>query len=259
MDENGNGYISLEELNKGYKEVSDFKKFMDQMDLTQEDMATVFNALDTGNTQEIQYLDLCQHLGNFFKRDPVIMHSLVKYSVMECRKLLEHDIKEQLHQHSRMLRLLLEDRGLSVAATVPGESQERPAEAEALAADRSELGPIGIGSLSHLSRLSDDLKVLEVELQPLFAKAQEIANSIAAEVAEAREDTIDIDQVALDTKFHDLCTKFEARISDAQQLQKRCKSLLTPIGSLPESINDEQISTVSKSKDRNNPGFTEPA
>ena len=113
MDENNNGMISYEELLKGYDEVGEFKRFMDLMDLKREDMATVFNVLDTGNTQEVPYLEFCQHLGNFFNRDPVIMHSLVKYSVMELRKLLEHDILHHMEHQSQMLRLLLRDRGLA--------------------------------------------------------------------------------------------------------------------------------------------------
>ncbi|CAK9115483.1 Sodium channel protein type 4 subunit alpha A (Voltage-gated sodium channel subunit alpha Nav1.4a) [Durusdinium trenchii] len=87
MDVNNNGLISLEEMLKGYDEVEEFKKLMQVMDLKREDMAMVFNVLDSESTQEVSYLEFCQHLGSFFKRDPVIMHSLVKYSIMELRKV----------------------------------------------------------------------------------------------------------------------------------------------------------------------------
>ena len=91
----------------------------------------------------------------------------------------------------------------------------------------------GHGSQS-LSNLSQELQVLEAELQPVLAKAQELVDSITVE---AREDTIDIDQVAMDVQFHDISQRFQARISDAQRLQDRCSSLLqaphapAPIGS----------------------------
>lgn len=211
MDENNNGMISYEELLKGYDEVGEFKRFMDLMDLKREDMGTVFNVLDTGNTQEVPYLEFCQHLGNFFKRDPVIMHSLVKYSVMELRKLLEHDILHHMEHQSQMLRLLLRDRGLA----------EPTPKAAPMKADGHD-GHGGHGSQG-LSNLSQELQVLEAELQPLLAKAQELVDSITVE---AREDTIDIDQVAMDLQFHDISQRFQARISDAQRLQDRCSSLL---------------------------------
>ena len=90
MDENNNGMISYDELLKGYDEVGEFKRFMDLMDLKREDMATVFNVLDTKNTQEVPYLELCRHLGNFFKRDPVLMHSLVIAKAFGTRHFASH-------------------------------------------------------------------------------------------------------------------------------------------------------------------------
>lgn len=231
MDENNNGMISYEELLKGYDEVGEFKRFMDLMDLKREDMATVFNVLDTGNTQEVPYLEFCQHLGNFFKRDPVIMHSLVKYSVMELRKLLEHDILHHMEHQSQMLRLLLRDRGL--AEPTPKAAPMKADGHDSHDDHGSQGSHDGHGSQS-LSNLSQELQVLEAELQPLLAKAQELVDSITVE---ARDDTIDIDQVAMDVQFHDISQRFQARISDAQRLQDRCSSLLqapqapAPIGS----------------------------
>ena len=32
------------------------------------------------------------------KRDPIMMHSLVKYSVMELQKTIQHDIMEKLNE-----------------------------------------------------------------------------------------------------------------------------------------------------------------
>lgn len=226
MDENNNGMISYEELLKGYDEVGEFKRFMDLMDLKREDMGIVFNVLDTGNTQEVPYLEFCQHLGNFFKRDPVIMHSLVKYSVMELRKLLEHDILHHMEHQSQMLRLLLRDRGLAEPAEPAEPTPQKPKPAMKAAA----VAPVdghghghGNEGLSNWSNLSQELQVLEAELQPLLAKAQEVVDSIAVE---AREDTIDIDQMAIDVQFHEISQRFQARISDAQRLQDRCSRLL---------------------------------
>ena len=72
MDENNNGLISYHEMLKGFDELEEFKKLMEIMDLKRDDMATVFRVLDTESTEEVPYLEFCQHLGSFFKRDPVL-------------------------------------------------------------------------------------------------------------------------------------------------------------------------------------------
>jgi len=241
MDEDNNGMISFEELWKGYEEVSEFKKLMEVMDLKREDMATVFNVLETDFNQEVPYLELCQHLGSFFKRDPVIMQSLVRYSVMEVRKVLENEVVNLLQQQTQMLRLLLQEKGLQLPPmprTSPLVSVERIASATSQASQpekkphrvcqASVKAPPGVGGVV-LSRLSQDLSILEAELQPLFAKAQELADSIATK--SVREHTIDIDNMAMNLQFNELSQRFEARIQDVQRLQQRCGSLLRP----PES------------------------
>lgn len=221
MDENNNGMISYEELLKGYDEVGEFKRFMDLMDLKREDVATVFNVLDTGNTQEVPYLEFCQHLGNFFKRDPVIMHSLVKYSVMELRKLLEHDILHHMEHQSEMLRLLLRDRGLDEPTP-----KATPKAAMKAADGYDSHGSHGSRSESHESLgLLSELQVLETELQKLLANAQEVVDSITA-----REDTFDIDLAmdSMDLQFHDISQRVQARISDAQRLRERSQLSSAP-------------------------------
>ena len=241
MDEDNNGMISFEELWKGYEEVSEFKKLMEVMDLKREDMATVFNVLETDFNQEVPYLELCQHLGSFFKRDPVIMQSLVRYSVMEVRKVLENEVVNLLQQQTQMLRLLLQEKGLQLPPmprTSPLVSVERIASATSKASQpekkphrvckASVKAPPGVGGVV-LSRLSQDLSILEAELQPLFAKAQELADSIGTK--SVREHTIDIDNMAMNLQFNELSQRFEARIQDVQRLQQRCGSLLRP----PES------------------------
>lgn len=89
--------------------MEEFKKLMEIMDLNRDDMATVFRVLDADSTEEVPYLEFCQHLGSFFKRDPVIMQSLVRYSVLEVRKLLERDVMAMLQQQTLMLQRLLQD------------------------------------------------------------------------------------------------------------------------------------------------------
>ena len=85
MDINANGMISYQELLKGYDRVNDFQKLMDVMDITRNDLESIFYVLDEDGSGEVSYLEFCSSLGTFFKREPIIMHSLVRYSVMEIR------------------------------------------------------------------------------------------------------------------------------------------------------------------------------
>ena len=55
-------------------------------------METVFNVMADSVTDEVSYLDFCKSLSSFVKRDPIIMQSLVKFSVMEVRKILREEV-----------------------------------------------------------------------------------------------------------------------------------------------------------------------
>ena len=85
MDINANGMISYQELLKGYDKLDDFQALMDVMDITRTDLESIFYVLDENASGEVSYLEFCSSLGHFFKREPIIMHSLVRYSVMEIR------------------------------------------------------------------------------------------------------------------------------------------------------------------------------
>ncbi|CAE7337450.1 unnamed protein product [Symbiodinium natans] len=99
MDEDNSGSLSLEEMLHGYDRNEDFRKLM--QDIKREDMQTIFRVLDSDDSGEVSYLEFCQHLGSFLERDPVVMHSLVKYSIMELRKLTLSSCRPSLRQDSR--------------------------------------------------------------------------------------------------------------------------------------------------------------
>eukprot|EP00913_Durusdinium_trenchii_P032302 g30245.t1 len=52
---------------------------------------------------EVSYVEFCQQLGTCRLRDPVMMHSLIKYSVMEVQKILNHEIMDTLNEHTEAL------------------------------------------------------------------------------------------------------------------------------------------------------------
>eukprot|EP00438_Fugacium_kawagutii_P021637 Skav219595 [mRNA] locus=scaffold1719:133114:134203:+ [translate_table: standard] len=77
-----------------------------------------------------RYLEFCKHLGSFFERDPKIISSVVKYSMMEIKQAMDsgergdhqvsssrhqvvkEEVMDTLQQHTRMLqeqRLLLDN------------------------------------------------------------------------------------------------------------------------------------------------------
>ena len=68
------------------------------MDVKREDMQTIFRVLDSDDSGEVSYLEFCQHLGSFSARDPVVMHSLVKFSIMELRKWMVQEMMGLLHE-----------------------------------------------------------------------------------------------------------------------------------------------------------------
>jgi len=173
MDVNNNGMVSFAELLQGYDSLPEFKRLMEVMDIKREDMETVFHVLDSDGSGEVSYLEFCSNLGAFFRRDPVIMQSLVKYSVIEVRKILEQDILDVLNEHTDMLRVLLrrDAHGAGPAAGPVG-----PAATVGLAPVVVEQDVAhNVAPLLQQSSLLPTFQNLEIELQPLLAKAEDIA------------------------------------------------------------------------------------
>ena len=187
MDVNNNGMVSFDELLQGYDELPDFQRLMDVMDIKREDMETVFHVLDSDDSQEVSYLEFCQNLGAFFRRDPVIMQSLVKYSVLEVRKILEKDVLDILNEHTNMLRVLVRrdlqgpkaTEGTEGTAGAAGAAAGAPAAAVAAAAVAD-----GAGESQLLSTFRT-FRNIEAEMQPLLARAEDLAMTAMLSVNEA--------------------------------------------------------------------------
>ncbi|CAK9115479.1 unnamed protein product [Durusdinium trenchii] len=191
-----------EEMLKGYDEVEEFKKLMQVMDLKREDMAMVFNVLDSESTQEVSYLEFCQHLGSFFKRDPVIMHSLVKYSIMELRKVVEQDVLRILHEQSNMLKALLE-----------GHSFLNPSCFE------MKLSDVAVSAPPHSCREGEQvfapLDAGDSEVFALLAKAEDLASALSASVATENAEAL-----------HETVVKLQRliQINEAREAQEACEA-----------------------------------
>lgn len=188
MDVNNNGMVSFDELLQGYDELPDFQRLMDVMDIKREDMETVFHVLDSDDSQEVSYLEFCQNLGAFFRRDPVIMQSLVKYSVLEVRKILEKDVLDILNEHTNMLRVLVRrdlqgpkaTEGTEGTAGAAGAAAGAPAAAVAAVAAN-----VADGGESQLLSTFRTFRNIEAEMQPLLARAEDLAMTAMLSVNEA--------------------------------------------------------------------------
>ena len=164
--------VSFDELLQGYDELPDFQRLMDVMDIKREDMETVFHVLDSDDSQEVSYLEFCQNLGAFFRRDPVIMQSLVKYSVLEVRKILEKDVLDILNEHTNMLRVLVRRdlQGSKATEGTAGAAGAAGAPAAAVAA-----AAVADGGESQLLSTFRTFRNIEAEMQPLLARAEDLA------------------------------------------------------------------------------------
>ena len=98
MDINSNGKLSLDEMLKGFDYNPKFGELMEFMDISREEVEVVFNVLAgqeaNNSTVEIDYMEFCKHLNTFQRRDPQMVQTMLKYSVMELRRLLKSDIKQ---------------------------------------------------------------------------------------------------------------------------------------------------------------------
>lgn len=122
MDRDGSGSLSLEEMLHGFDNNHQFASLMQVMDIRRTDMETIFNVLDHDSSGEVSYVEFCQQLGNFRKRDPLMMNSLIRYSVMELRKLIRKDVMNLMSEHTELLTEQYDmlNEQLDLLASVPG-------------------------------------------------------------------------------------------------------------------------------------------
>ena len=92
LDTDESGTVSMQEMQRGYDTIPDFKRLMDQMDIKRDEMELIFNVLDSDGSGNVSYLEFCKNLGSFFKRDPIIMHSLVQCSIMDLKKVVQTEV-----------------------------------------------------------------------------------------------------------------------------------------------------------------------
>ena len=228
MDVNNNGLISLIEMQEGYDDVDEFAKLMQVMDMKREDMETVFNVMADSDTQEVSYLDFCQSISSFFKRDPVIMQSLIKFSVMEVRKILQEDVLMVLQEHTAMLQALLpKEAGAAQGPDTQSSGFKHFSRSVSTSWSRP---PVPRGALEPEAARLSSLATSHSKLQVLLARAEAIAHSALEDVVAPQ--TLEVAKPSsggpdpLQLQVQALCTSFWERELEARHLQKQCQQIV---------------------------------
>jgi len=193
MDADGSGALSLEEMLAGYDDdVGEFRKLMQLMDIQRDDITSIFEVLDADSSGEVSYLEFCQHLGSFFERDPNVMHALVKYSIMELRKMVRSEVVEILEKNSKMLweqrKILWEQRKMMEVFRRESRGNAQKDDdayfrSSSWASTNGTLGEVPIGSASPLSQEPTralpqplgNFQSIQDELRILLAKAEDVS------------------------------------------------------------------------------------
>ncbi|CAE7884294.1 Scn8a [Symbiodinium sp. KB8] len=238
LDKDESGTVSLEEMQEGYDSDKNFKMLMDQMDIKRDEMEVIFHVLDSDNSGNLSYLEFCKNLGSFFKRDPIIMHSLVQCTVLDVKKLIQKEVVSVMReQHAEMMR---EQRKLLAAFGLLAGSEPRDVPVPA-----PKLPEIALRSRAPL----ETMERIQAELEPLMAKIERIAEVLDAPSAEQGrpEDRPGLSLEALvreeqgnevkeddsstaprrrsdpevEVQYAVMCDSFQRRADEAERLQRR--------------------------------------
>jgi len=203
----------------------------------------------------VSYFEFCQHLSGFFERDPTIMQSLIKYSVMELRKVINSDVVEalqrqtdMLHHQTRLLEVIMPSiakmqnpvPSMPTAPTVPPQPEEpwtldfwRARHAKTEGNSKGPMEPFGS---------------IQQQLQPLIARAEELVLEALEQrdekilgLAEAQapeklpvkarpkkmERPTSTDSLQKEPReLATLCESFQHRLSEIETLEERCRDVV---------------------------------
>ena len=236
MDKNNNGLVSLEEMRNGYDQLESFRKLMQQMDIRRDEMETIFKVLDDDNSGEVSYLEFCQNIGGFLKRDPVIMHSLVHAAVLELRKMIREEVVEVMHEQHKEI-MAAQNKVLSALSLPEVQTGVQPRrDSKPPYREHSDLRQDISDSISAAESSFEALAKMEKELQPLLKRAEAIAETLAESAWKASHS----DSVAMedqqhpvlslgddaDIRFHTLCDRFQQQRQQACSLQQQLVDLV---------------------------------
>lgn len=209
LDGDNNGKVSLDEMLDGFDRQDTFFKLMEHMDIARDEVEVVFNVL-SGKGTDVDYMEFCQHLSTFNKRDPLMIQSMIKYSVMELRHVLKQDVMEALRNQNQMLeeQLVLLSHVPSCAEAAQdlqkkrllrqSQSEEKKQE---LSKERNSTRTVSSDAswtinLDHVNEALEaacmHFQSMEAELDELLDKAQAIPQKL---LGQASQNAMDVQQV----------------------------------------------------------------
>lgn len=202
MDTDGSGALSLEEMLHGYVNERKFYTLMQESGIEKDDLQTMFNVLDSDDSGEVDYVEFCNQLGKCPKRDPMMLAAMTRYSVMEVRKILQHDIQQSLNEQKEFLQQQLEILCHIPSCEVAGRALQRKLEqAKHLKATRTRKMATSPSSLSsaaagaHLTSPkpspsrppSEKAEVKTVEMNESFRQLQEQLRELSLWAADLQD------------------------------------------------------------------------
>lgn len=210
LDHDSNGHLNLDEMLQGFDTNETFWMLMQHFDISRSEVEVVFNVLSGGNA-EVNYMEFCQHLSAFNKRDPLMIQQLIKYSVMELRSVLKQDVMEALQKQNEMLEDHLEllahvpscsqvaedlKRRRSLREGAKGPPSTKTTQDPARPEREETLVPsLPSGPSLNLDEVADALEAacrsfesMEAELEEVIGKAEQIPKSLMQKASQVVED-----------------------------------------------------------------------
>lgn len=90
IDEDESGCLSLEELERGWDSIPEFREHMTVLDLHKADMSTVFMVMDEDGSGSVAYDEFVDQLIRMKSRDANLVMVFMQYQLKEVRKNMEH-------------------------------------------------------------------------------------------------------------------------------------------------------------------------
>lgn len=88
LDTDGNGMLSLDELQQGFSNIPEFCDVLEVLDIRQEDMPVVFGIMDHDGTGEVSYEEFVKELWKLQSNDVQSMVIYIRFYVTQIRKQL---------------------------------------------------------------------------------------------------------------------------------------------------------------------------
>merc|ERR1719504_378586 len=93
LDTDGSKTLSLQELQEGWNDNDDFQTTMQAMDIGEEDIAAVFNILDSDQSGTVQYEEFVEQLWKMKSTDQQTMLIFIKYYVCDIRNKVDDQLR----------------------------------------------------------------------------------------------------------------------------------------------------------------------